>query len=128
MSRTIISTEKAPAPVGPYSQAVAANGFLFVSGQIPINPATGEMVTNDVQAETRQVLDNLVAVLEAGGSGIDAVVKTNIFLADMNDFAAVNEVYATYFKSDPPARACVEAARLPMDVNVEIECVALVRS
>lgn len=128
MRRTIISTEAAPAPVGPYSQAVSGGGFVFVSGQIAIDPATGQLRTGDVEEETRLVLENMKAVLRAAGSGMDRVLKTTIFLKDMGDFARVNAVYATYFAVEPPARACVQAARLPKDVSVEIECVALAGS
>lgn len=128
MRRTIIATEAAPAPVGPYSQAVSGGGLVFVSGQIAIDPATGQLRTGDVEEETRLVLENMKAVLRAAGSGLDRVLKTTIFLKDMGDFARVNAVYATYFTVEPPARACVEAARLPKDVSVEIECVALAGS
>ena len=121
-----ISTENAPGAIGPYSQAIKANGMLFCSGQVPIDPATGEFVEGGVAEQTEQVFKNLVAVLEAGGSGLDGVVKTTVFLADMNDFAAMNEVYGKYFDSNKPARATVQAARLPRDAKVEIECIAIV--
>lgn len=123
--KEMISTDKAPGAIGPYSQAIKAGGMLFCSGQIPIDPATGEFVEGGVAEQTNQVFRNLVAVLEAGGSSLDGVVKTTVFLADMNDFAAMNEVYATYFDSNKPARATVQAARLPRDAKVEIECIAL---
>lgn len=129
MSRTIIQTPNAPAPVGPYNQAIAASGqMLFVSGQIALDPATGTLVgEGDVVAQTEQVMANLQAVLKAGGSDFAQVVKTQVFLKDMNDFATVNGVYAKYFdEATAPARACVEVARLPKDVLVEIDCIAMV--
>jgi 2-iminobutanoate/2-iminopropanoate deaminase len=125
MSRTVISTNEAPAAIGPYAQAIRANGFLFTAGQIPLDPATGEIVAGDVTAQATRVLENLRAVLAAGGSSFDRVVKTTMFLADLNDFAAVNAVYATYFPSAPPARSTIQVARLPRDARVEIELVAL---
>ncbi|HSK70062.1 MAG TPA: RidA family protein [Pyrinomonadaceae bacterium] len=124
--KEIISTENAPSAIGPYSQAVKAGNMVFCSGQIPIDRATGEFVSNDVAEQTEQVLKNLSAVLEAAGSGLNNVVKTTVFLADMNDFAAMNEVYARFFSENKPARATVQAARLPRDARVEIECIALV--
>ena len=124
--KEIISTENAPGAIGPYSQAIKAGGMLFCSGQIPIDIVTGEFVEGGVVEQTEQVLKNLKAVLEAGGSSIAGVVKTTVFLADMNDFAAMNEVYATYFDADKPARATVQAARLPRDARVEIDCIAIV--
>ena len=123
--REIVKTEGAPAAIGPYSQAVRAGGFVFASGQIPLDPATGQFVEGGVSEQTEQVLRNLRAVLEAAGTGLDRVVKTTVFLADMDDFAAMNEVYGRYFAEDPPARATVQAARLPRDARVEIEVVAL---
>jgi 2-iminobutanoate/2-iminopropanoate deaminase len=129
MSRTIIQTPNAPAPVGPYNQAIVASGpMLFVSGQIALDPATGALIGDgDVVAQTEQVMANLAAVLKAGGSSFAQVVKTQVFLKDMNDFATVNGVYAKYFdEATAPARACVEVARLPKDVLVEIDCIALV--
>ena len=125
MSKSVVSTDKAPAAIGPYSQAVKAGGFLFCSGQIPLIPSTGELETGDVQAQTKQVLVNLGAVLDAAGVGFNDVVKTTIFLADMDDFAAVNDVYAGYFAAAPPARATVQVSRLPKDVRVEIDAVVL---
>ena len=122
--KQIVRTAAAPAAVGPYSQAVAANGFVFASGQIPLD-ASGQLVAGDVQTQTGQVLRNLAAVLEAAGSALDQVVKTTVYLKDMNDFAAMNEVYARYFTSNQPARATVEVARLPKDVRVEIEAIAV---
>jgi 2-iminobutanoate/2-iminopropanoate deaminase len=124
--RERIQTENAPAAIGPYSQAIRAGGFVFASGQIPIDPATGEFVKGGVAEQTEQVLKNLAAVLEAAGSGLDQVVKTTVFLADMKDFPQMNEVYAKFFTGAPPARATVAAAGLPRDARVEIEAVALV--
>jgi len=123
--REIISTENAPRAIGPYSQAVRAGGFVFASGQIPIDPATGEFVGGGVAEQTDQVLRNVSAVLEAAGTGLDRVVKTTVFLADMNDFIAMNEVYGRFFGEQPPARATVQAARLPRDAKVEIEAIAM---
>lgn len=122
--REAVSTPSAPAAIGPYSQAISAGGFLFVSGQIPLDPATGNMVDGDIAAQTHRVFKNLEAVLEAGGASLGAVVRTTVYLADMNDFPAVNEVYATYFSPPEPARATVQAARLPRDARVEIDCIA----
>lgn len=121
-----ISTDQAPAALGPYSQAIKAGDWLYCSGQIPLDPATMELVgEGDVQAQTRQVLVNLKAVLKAANSSLSKVVKCQVFIKDMNDFAAINEIYAEFFTGDtPPARACVEVARLPKDVLVEIDCVA----
>lgn len=123
--KQIIRTSNAPEAIGPYSQAVRAGGFIFASGQIPIDPRTGQFVPGGVQEQTEQVLRNLSAVLEAAGSGLGEVVKTTVFLADMNDFALMNEVYGRYFSEDAPARATVQAARLPRDARVEIEVIAL---
>lgn len=123
--RQIVETEKAPRAIGPYSQAVIAGGFVFASGQIPLDPLTGEFVAGGVAEQTEQVLRNLSAVLEAAGSSLRRVVKTTVFLADMNDFAAMNEVYGRHFSEQPPARATVEASRLPRDARVEIEAIAL---
>ena len=123
--RERIQTDNAPAAIGPYSQAIKAGGFVFVSGQIPIDPQTGEFVPGGIAEQTRQVLKNLAAVLEAAGSSLDRVVKTTVFLADMKEFSGMNEVYATFFSSPPPARATVAAAGLPRDARVEIEAVAL---
>ena len=121
----IISTDNAPSAIGPYSQATKANGFVFCSGQIALDPKTGTLVGDDVETQTKQVLKNLEAVLLAAGSGFEHVVKTTIFLKDMADFKAVNDIYSTAFSHHKPARATVAAAGLPMDVLVEIECVAL---
>ena len=122
--RQAVSTSGAPAAIGPYSQAVRAGSLLFLSGQIPLDPATGVMVEGDVAAQTHQVLRNLAAILEAAGTSLDRVVKTTVYLADMNDFAAMNEAYGTYFMSPAPARATVQAARLPRDARVEIDLIA----
>ena len=123
--RTVVQTDAAPAAIGPYSQAVVAAGVVYCSGQIPLDPATGELVKADIATETRRVLDNLSAVLDAAGSSLDQVVKTQIFLADMADFASVNEVYAEYFGSVLPARATVAVRTLPKSVRVEIDAIAL---
>lgn len=119
-------TDNAPAAIGPYSQAVVVDGFVFCSGQIPLDPATGALLDGDVTAQTDLVLKNLAAVLEASGASMSTVVKTTVFLKDMGDFAAMNEVYARHFGAHRPARAAVQAARLPKDVAVEIECIARV--
>lgn len=124
--KEIIATNNAPDAIGPYSQAVRAGDMVFVSGQIPIDPATGSFVSDDVAEQSEQVLKNLSAVLEAAGSSLKSVVKTTVFLADMNDFTAMNEVYARYFTENFPARATVQAARLPKDARVEIDCIALI--
>jgi len=118
-----VSTQAAPAAIGPYSQAVRAGDFLFVSGQIPLDPATGALVDGDVRAQTRRVLENLSAIVAAGGASLDRVVKTTVYLVDMNDFPAMNEVYATFFTAPAPARATVQVGRLPKDVRVEIDAV-----
>src|SRR6476469_1673365 len=120
-----VSTDKAPGAIGPYSQAIKANGMVFCSGQIPIDPATGQFVSDAVAEQTEQVLKNLAAVLAEAGAGLDSVVKTTVFLADMNDFAEMNEVYGRYFSVTKPARATVQAARLPRDARVEIDCIAV---
>ncbi len=124
--KEVIATENAPGAIGPYSQAVKAGNMVFCSGQIPIDVTTGEFVSDDVAEQTTQVLKNLSAVLEAAGTGLNNVVKTTVFLADMNDFAAMNAIYAEFFSDNKPARATVQAARLPKDAKVEIECIALV--
>lgn len=123
MNRTI-TTSGAPKPVGPYSQAVIAGGFVFLSGQGPLDPATNRLVDGDIVAQTERVLENLKAVLEAAGSSLGQVLKTTVFLKDLNDFRKMNEVYARYFPENPPARATIEAARLPLDTLVEIEAIA----
>lgn len=121
----VISTDRGPSAIGPYSQAIKANGLLFVSGQIPLDPATGKLVDGDVRVQTERVMENLKGIVEAAGSALDRVVKTTVYLKDIGDFAAMNETYARYFSSNPPARATVEVARLPRDVRVEIELIAL---
>jgi 2-iminobutanoate/2-iminopropanoate deaminase len=119
-----VSSAEAPKAIGPYSQAVRAGQLLFVSGQVPLDPATGQLVDGDIAAQTRRVFDNLAAVLKAGGRSFADVVRTTVFLADMNDFATVNEVYGTYFSEPYPARATVQVARLPKDARVEIDLIA----
>jgi len=123
--RQRIETDQAPGAIGPYSQAVRAGGFVFCSGQIPLDPATGTLIEGDITAQTRRVLDNLAAVLKAADTSLVKAVKCTVFLADMNDFAAVNEVYAGYFDDPPPARAAVEVRRLPKDVRIEIDVIAV---
>jgi 2-iminobutanoate/2-iminopropanoate deaminase len=125
MIRKIVSTSDAPAALGPYNQAIMAGGFVFCSGQVAIDPATGKLVDGGIEEQTERVLNNLKAVLKAAGSGLDKVVKSTVFLKSMDDFKAMNEVYARFFTADPPARAAVQVARLPLDVMVEIECIAL---
>lgn len=125
--KDIITTDRAPGAIGPYSQAVRAGGFVFASGQIPIDPATGDFVAGGVAEQTEQVLRNLTAVFAAAGLGMNQVVKTTVFLADMDDFTAMNEVYGRFFSEQPPARATVQAARLPRDARVEIEAIAVMR-
>lgn len=122
--KKVIATDKAPAAIGPYSQAIEANGFVFASGQIPVNPATGE-IPEGIEAQTKQVMENVKNLLAASGASLDDVVKTSVFIKDMNDFGTVNGIYAEYFKGDCPARACVEVARLPKDVLVEMEAIAV---
>ncbi|MBM7841890.1 RidA family protein [Herpetosiphon giganteus] len=125
MTREVISTPNAPAAIGPYSQAIAIDGLLFCSGQIPLDPATGQVIEGDVSAQTRQVMENIRALLAAAGTSLEKVVKTTIFLADMNDFATVNAIYGEYFPENPPARSTVQVARLPRDVQVEVEVIVL---
>lgn len=122
--RQAVSSESAPRAIGPYSQAIRAGSLLFVSGQIPLDPATGAMVDGDIAAQTHRVFANLKAILEAAGGSFEHVVRTTVYLADMNDFATVNEIYGTYFSSPAPARATVQAARLPKDARVEIDVIA----
>jgi|ERR1700730_14034636 2-iminobutanoate/2-iminopropanoate deaminase len=124
--KDIVLTDRGPKPIGPYSQAVRANGFLFVSGQVALHPATAEMTGTDVARQTERVLENVKGILEAGGSNFHHVVKTTVFLKDMNDFIAMNEVYARYFTAAPPARSTVQVARLPKDALVEIEVIAAI--
>ncbi len=123
--KEIISTEKGPKAIGPYSQAVRANGFVYISGQGALDPATGALVTGGIAEQTVRALDNLKAIVEAAGSSLDHAVKVTVFLKDMNDFAAMNEVYARYFPKNKPARTTVEVARLPLDLRVEIDLIAL---
>ena len=125
MKKKVIQTEKAPKAIGPYSQAIQAGNFLFLSGQIPLDPKTGELVKGDIRQQTRQVLENIKGILESQKLGIENVVKSTIFLKDIGNFNQVNEVYATYFPSSPPARSTVEVARLPRNVAIEIEAIAL---
>ncbi len=122
--KQVVRTENAPKPVGPYSQAIRSGNLVFVAGQGCVNPKTGQKETGSVQAETRQVLENVKAILEAAGTSLSRVVKTTCYLADMNDFQAFNAVYAEYFPGDPPARTTIQAGRLPLDLKVEIEAVA----
>lgn len=123
--KQVVHTDNAPKAIGPYSQAIKANGFLFISGQIPVNPQTGEIVEGGIEAQTTQSLENLKAILAEAGCSINDVVKTGVFLADMNDFAAMNTVYAKYFTNEAPARACVQVAKLPKAALVEIELIAV---
>ena len=123
--KEIISTEKGPKALGPYSQAVKANGFIFTAGQGPLDPATGKIVQGDTAAQTVRVMENLKAIVEAAGSSLDRAVKANVYLKDMQDFAAMNEVYGRYFPQNPPARTTIQAARLPLDIRVEIDLVVL---
>ena len=123
--KQVIATEKGPKAIGPYSQAIKAGGFVFISGQVAFDPATGQLIEGDVAKQTARVLENLKAIAEAAGTSLDKAVKATVFLKDMNDFSAMNEVYAKYFPKEPPARATVEVARLPRDVRVEIDIIAL---
>ncbi|HEY8400712.1 MAG TPA: RidA family protein [Cytophagaceae bacterium] len=126
MAKKIVESKNAPAPIGPYSQAVLVNGILYVSGQIPLDPQTGNLVTGGIESETHQVMKNLQAILTEAGMDFSNVVKCSIFVKDMNNFAAINKIYGEYFKADFPARETVEVSRLPKDVNVEISCIAVV--
>lgn len=126
MSKKVVISSQAPAPIGPYSQAVSANGMLFVSGQVGINQELGTFVTDNIEAETDQVMKNIGYILEAAGTDFSKVVKCSIFVKDLNNFARINEVYGKYFIADAPARETVEISRLPKDANVEISCIALV--
>jgi 2-iminobutanoate/2-iminopropanoate deaminase len=128
MNKAVISTSKAPAAIGPYCQAARWGDLIFVSGQIPIDPATGQVIVGDVAEQTEQVLKNLAAILEAAGANLGQVLKTTVYLRDLNDFGKMNEVYARFFSNQPPARATVQVARLPRDVSVEIEAIAGSRS
>jgi 2-iminobutanoate/2-iminopropanoate deaminase len=124
--KEIISTEKGPKAIGPYSQAVKANGFIFTAGQVAFDPATGQIVEGDVAKQTVRVIENLKAIVEAAGSSLEHAVKATVYLKDMNDFAAMNEIYGRYFSNNPPARSTVEAARLPRDVRVEIDLIVTI--
>ena len=124
--KKVVATEEAPKAIGPYSQAIVHNGMAYLSGQIPLDPATGKVVEGDIAIQTARVLDNLSAVLEACGASLENVLKTTVFIKDMGEFARMNEVYARYFAANPPARSTVEAARLPRDVRVEIDAIAIV--
>jgi 2-iminobutanoate/2-iminopropanoate deaminase len=124
--KKVVATDKAPKAIGPYSQAIVYGGLAYLSGQIPLDPATGQLVEGDIAAQTTRVLENLKAVLDACGSGLDRVVKTTVYIKDMGEFAKMNEVYGKYFSENPPARSTVEAARLPRDVRVEIDAIAMV--
>lgn len=126
MDKKIISTEKAPQAIGPYSQAIVANGFLFTSGMVPIDPATNQLVEGDITVQAKQAISNLKNLIETSGSSCDKVVKTTVFIKDMNQFSIINDIYKEYFNKDFPARSCVEVARLPKDVLIEIEAVAVV--
>jgi 2-iminobutanoate/2-iminopropanoate deaminase len=126
VTKKVIDTDRAPEAIGPYSQAIQAGDFLFLSGQIPLDPKTGELVKGDIRNQTRQVLENIRGVLESQGSGMKDVVKVTIFLKDIGNFNQVNEGYATYFPSSPPARSTVEVAKLPKDADIEIEMIALI--
>jgi 2-iminobutanoate/2-iminopropanoate deaminase len=125
MERTVVATEEAPRAIGPYSQAIVANGFVFTAGQIPLDPATGKLVEGDISAQTERVMRNLEAVLAAAGTNFDRVVKTTCFLAELNDFAAFNAVYGRYLGEAPAGRSTVQVAKLPLGALVEVECVAL---
>ena len=125
MDKQIIPTDKAPAPIGPYSQAVMAGGTLYVSGQVPIDPATGQVIKGDIEAEARQVMQNIGAILQAYDLNYSHMVKTTIFLKSMDDFARINAVYGSFFEKDFPARETVEVSRLPKDVQIEISCIAV---
>lgn len=124
MDKTVVNTPGAPAPVGPYSQAIVSGGFVFCSGQIPLDPATGAIPSGEIEVEATRVMENLKAVLEAAGSSLDKVVKTTIFMTDLGDFARVNTVYGSYFPATPPARSTIQVCALPKGARVEIECVA----
>lgn len=123
--KDVITTDRGPKAIGPYSQAIRANGFIFVSGQVPFDPATGQIIEGDTAKQTARVLENVKAIVEAAGASLDRAVKVGVFLKDMNDFSAMNEVYGRYFGKNPPARTTVEVARLPRDVRVEIDLIAL---
>ncbi|MBB6214866.1 2-iminobutanoate/2-iminopropanoate deaminase [Anaerosolibacter carboniphilus] len=126
MEKKMIQTDQAPKAIGPYSQAIQVGNLVFTSGQLPVDPGTGEMIVNDIQAETRQCLNNVEAILIAAGTSLKNAVKLTVFIKDMNQFSKINEVYAEFFPEDKPARSCVEVARLPKDANIEIEAVAMI--
>ena len=127
MSKRIVRTEQAPQAIGPYSQAVVGGGFVYVAGQLALDPRTGQLVPGDVRIQTKRVMENIKAILEGAGSSLDRVVKTTVFLRDLNDFGSINEIYGSYFQEDPPARSTFQVAKLPRDGAVEIEAVALVK-
>ncbi|WDU83933.1 RidA family protein [Caloramator sp. Dgby_cultured_2] len=127
MEKVVLSTTNAPAAIGPYSQGIKAGDFIFTSGQLPIDPKTGDLINNDIKAAAKQCLENIKAILESAGSSLEDVVKTTVFLKDLNDFASVNEVYAEYFKEKMPARSAFQVARLPKDALIEIEAIAIAR-
>jgi 2-iminobutanoate/2-iminopropanoate deaminase len=124
--RAAIATDSAPAAIGPYSQAIRAGNMIFTSGQIPVHPATNAVVAGGIEEQAHQVMKNLIAVLDASGSSMANVVRTTCFLRDLNDFAAFNQVYASYFENDPPARSTVQVVKLPLDVMIEVDCIALI--
>lgn len=128
MTKQVVQTSNAPAAIGPYSQGIIANGFLYTAGQLGIVPATGKLIEGDIQAQTRQALENLKSILEAAGTNLDNAVKTTVFLANMDDFAAMNAIYGQYFSSNPPARSTIQVAKLPLAGLVEIEVVALLNA
>ncbi len=125
MEKQVISVEGAPKAIGPYSSGVKVGGTLYLAGQIPIDPATNKMITGDIQAQTKRVLDNIGALVKGAGMNFDNVVKVTVYLSDMNDFSKMNEIYAEYFKGKPPARVCIQAARLPKDASIEIDAIAV---
>lgn len=127
MSKRIVRTENAPDAIGPYSQAVVAGGFVYTAGQLALDPGTGQLVPGDVRVQTKRVMENIKAILESAGSSLANVVKTTVFLRDMNDFGAMNEIYGSYFQEEPPARSTFQVAKLPRDGAVEIEVVALLK-
>lgn len=126
MARETVRTEAAPAAIGPYSQAVKANGFVFVSGQVPLDPGTGQLVGRDIKQQTRRVLENVAAILAASGSSLEKVVRCGVFLKDMNDFGPMNEEYTSFFKEQPPARTTVQVSKLPRDALIEIDAIAII--